>query len=111
MPVIAANFPSFPTTITIAPNICAGSLSYDGTTTASDGKFVIDLSKYNSKFTREKILNDKYTSVDGDSVELYSKKLILLLYIIKLDLIILIFIIKLKINNGQMHLESKWKLR
>lgn len=90
--------------------ICAGSLSYDGTTTASDGKFVIDLSKYNSKFTREKILNDgikftitdeeqdytnltvkevylidkatntriqlndKYTSVDGDSVELYSKK-------------------------------------
>ena len=48
-----------------------GKHGYDGTTNASDGKFVIDLSRYNDTFTREKILKDGIkvniddTKIDG----------------------------------------------
>ena len=58
-----------------------GSYGYDGTTNATDGKFVFDLSRYNSILTKDKILKDglkiNITNIQPDYNNLSIKSLVL----------------------------------
>lgn len=61
--------------------LSSGAYSYAGTTTAADGKFVLDLSKYNSKFTREKILNDGIKFIISDTKDNYKSTIVKEVYL------------------------------